>query len=237
MRYAGGKNKFATKLANIIGSGDVLIEPFIGGGAMTAALAPSFRQVYSYDAQIDLVLMWQALLEGWIPPESVSKEEYYSLKNKNNSALRGFAGFACSFGGTWFGSYSVDPTPGSKQQNYAREARRLLLTKVQRMKNVVVDLEYYQNLVVWPGVTVYADPPYANAVTYRNPMEHNLDFNTREFWEIADKWVDAGAIVFVSEFDAPGDWPIVWEEERVRSMSNAKSYRNKTMVERLYCKG
>ena len=123
-----------------------------------------------------------------------------------------------------------DRTMHAKQDDF-------LLTKVQRMKNVVVDLEYYQNLVVWPGVTVYADPPYANAVTYRNPMEHNLDFNTREFWQIADKWADAGAIVFVLEFDAPGDWPIVWEEERVRSMSNVKSYRNKTMVERLYCKG
>ena len=234
MRYAGGKNNFATKLANIIGSGDVLIEPFIGSGAMTAELAPSFRKVYAYDAHIDLVLMWQALLEGWIPPSVVTKSQYESLRHANSSALRGFAGFGCSFGGGWFSSYSIDLKKG---QDYTLQAKNLLLRKVKRMKNVTVDIEYYQNLVIPKGATIYADPPYANAVTYRNPMEHNGEFNTREFWDIANRWANEGATVFVSEFDAPGDWPIVWEEERVRSMSNSKSYRNKTMIERLYCKG
>src|SRR5580765_3164549 len=184
MRYAGGKNKIANKLAAIIGSGDVLIEPFIGGGAMTAALAPSFNTVYAYDNHPDLILMWQALLEGWIPPSHVSEEEFYAIKKQHSSALRGFVGFGCAFGGTWFGGYSSHPN-----HNYCDEAKRLLLKKVKRMKNVIVDMEHYQNLVIPPGATIYADPPYADAVKYRNPLEPN-EFNSKEFWRIADKWAD-----------------------------------------------
>jgi DNA adenine methylase len=121
MRYAGGKNNFAIRLAYIIGSGDVLIEPFIGSGAMTAALAPNFNKVYAYDAHPDLVLMWQALLAGWIPPGEVSKEQFESLRHAHSSPLRGFVGFACSFGGAWFTGYSSHP-----DHNYADEPKRLL---------------------------------------------------------------------------------------------------------------
>lgn len=232
MRYAGGKNKFANKLANIIGSGDLLIEPFIGGGAMTAALAPSFNKVYAYDIHVDLVLMWRALLEGWIPPSNVSKTEYNRLKEQHSSALRGFVGFGCAFGGAWFSGYSVDLRTG--RQNYALEAKNLLLRKVKRMQNVVVDLEYYQNLVVPPGATVYADPPYANAVAYKSELKRD-EFNSREFWQIADGWADNGATIFVSEFNAPGGWSIVWEQERTIMLSYTTV--GETKVERLFCKG
>ena len=234
MRYAGGKNKFANKLANVIGSGKVLVEPFIGGGAMTAALAPNFEIVYAYDNHPDLILMWQALLAGWKPPDSVSKEEYYKLKKEHSSALRGFAGFGCAFGGIWFAGYSVDLRSG--RQNYAGEARRLLMKKVKRMKNVIVDMEDYRKLVIPTGAVIYADPPYANAVTYKNLLEPN-GFDSNEFWQVASKWADDGATVFVSEFEAPDDWLIVWEEERNRSMRNTDIYRANTMVERLFCKG
>jgi DNA adenine methylase len=233
MRYAGGKNKFANKLAAIVGSGEVLVEPFIGGGAMTAALAPSFDIVYAYDNHPDLILMWQALLDGWIPPDNVTEEEYYKLKKQHSSPLRGFAGFACAFGGAWMTGYSVDLRSG--RQNYAGEAKRLLMKKVKRMKNVVVDMEDYRNLVIPPGAIVYADPPYANAVHYKNPLEPN-GFNSKEFWQVASKWAE-NATVFVSEFVAPPDWIIVWEEERNRSMRNNDSYRGENMVERLFCKG
>lgn len=233
MRYAGGKNKFATKLANVIGSGDLLIEPFIGGGAMTAALAPSFDVVHAYDIHPDLVLMWRALLDGWIPPDNVTKEEFLSLRYAHSSALRGFVGFACSFGGVWFSGYSIDLRSG--RQNYALEAKKLLMKKIKRMRNVIVDMEDYRNLVVPPGAVVYADPPYYKAVNYRNPLQPE-GFNNTEFWQVATKWSEK-ATVFVSEFDAPDDWLLVWEEERNRSMRNTDVYRSESMVERLYCKG
>ena len=232
MRYMGGKHDFANELAIIIGSGDVLIEPFMGGGSMTTALAPSFRMVYAYDNHIDLVLMWQALLEGWIPPNKISREEYYLLKKQNNSALRGFVGFSCAFGSAWFGSYAFDDKGG---RNFAGEAKRILMTQIKQMKNVVVDLEDYRNLIIPPGVTIYADPPYGGTTGYRNPLDTN-DFNSREFWKIADLWAENGATVFVSEFNAPGGWTLVWEKERYERAQRTLTVRNK-VVERLYCKG
>jgi len=229
MKYMGGKAKIASKLAEIIGSGDVLIEPFMGGGSMTAALAPSFNKVFAYDIHIDLVLMWQALLAGWEPPSNVSREEYYKLKFDTNSALRGFAGFACAFGGDWFQGYAYNTI----RANYALEAKNLLRKKLRTMKNVVVDLEDYRNLVIPPGAVVYADPPYGGTQGFKTELNGG-EFNSNEFWNIASGWATNGATVFVSESNAPGDWDLIWEMERSRGL---RGKNDTPVVERLYCKG
>lgn len=223
MRYLGGKSKIAKKLATAIGGGDLLIEPFCGGGAMTAVLSQTFKEIKAYDIHEDLILMWKALKRGWIPPTSISELEYSDLRGKPSSALRGFAGFAgASWGGKWFGGYAR----GGKR-NYADEAHRSLMRDIKLMDNVEFEKEDYKNLFPPIGCTIYADPPYEETTGYAN------GFNNKHFWQKMDEWVDVGCRVFVSEYKAPSHWNIIWEMERTRDMKSKMTNAVK-ITERLY---
>lgn len=129
MRYLGGKSKIAKRLAaKILESTprrELLIEPFCGGGSMTAALAPHFKHVQASDISEDLILMWKALQEGWEPPQNVTEEEYKALRHAEPSALRGFVGFSCSFGGCWFLSWAKN----ARGDNYASQGHNSLKKK------------------------------------------------------------------------------------------------------------
>src|SRR3989304_388494 len=151
----------------------LLIEPFCGGGAMTAALAPYFSRVEASDIHVDLILLCQALQDGWIPPTVISEQEYAELKNAPSSALRGFVGFAgASWGGKWFGGYARGAL-----RNYADEAARSLLRDIQRMKNVRLVCQDYRAICLVEGAVVYADPPYALTTEYAHSC-----FDSKGFW-------------------------------------------------------
>ena len=208
MRYLGGKSKIARALAGVIGKGETLIEPFCGGGAMTAALAPQFVRVEASDTHEDLILLWKAIQAGWQPPREISEQEYARLKLCAPSALRGFAGFAgASWGGKWFGGYAR-----GGGRNYADEAARSLARDVEKISNVTFYHRDYINIKPQPGDVVYADPPYAGTTGYGKP------FSSEEFWEVMNYWTILGALVFVSEYKAPDNWACVWEQERTRDM-------------------
>lgn len=55
---------------------------------------------YFSDLNLDLILMWQALQNGWKPPTELSEEEYKALRDAPPSPLRGFAQTQCTFGCT-----------------------------------------------------------------------------------------------------------------------------------------
>ena len=208
MRYLGGKSKIARQLAEIIGGGDLLIEPFVGGGAVTAVLAPRFNEVRAYDIHPDLILMWKDLQNGWEPPRTITEEQYAALKYAEPSALRGFAGFAgASWGGKWFGGYAR-----GDERNYADEAARSLARDIKKLGNVVFTRADYRTLTPSPESVVYADPPYAGTTGYGEC------FDSKEFWVVMDSWANSGARVFVSEYSCPVNWQVVWQKLRTRDM-------------------
>jgi len=204
MRYLGGKQRLASKFAHIIGEGELLIEPFVGGGGSLKALAPNFGEVRASDIHEDLILMWQALQNGWVPPDSVSEEEYKSIKNCPPSALRGFIGFGCSWGGKWFGGYAR-----YKDTNFAKQSKNSLLKTLPNIRNVSFSLTPYHLAVPPRGSVVYADPPYKGTTGY---AEGGFDHD--EFWKIMELWVENGVKVYVSELSAPDGWESVWSFKR-----------------------
>lgn len=110
MLYMGGKSRIAKELAATILSvtprRDIYIEPFLGGGNSFLQLAPHFKIRFAGDVHEDLMLLWKAVQDGWQPPNTLSETDYKALQYAKPSALRGFAGFGCSFGGKWFGGYA-----------------------------------------------------------------------------------------------------------------------------------
>lgn len=223
MQYMGGKSVIAKKIAAIIGGGDILVEPFVGGAAMTTALAPVFAHVRAYDIHPDLIELLNAVKGGWLPPENVTEEEYRELRGQAPSALRGFAGFALSWGGKWFGGYARGGV-----KNYAAIGSRSLKKSAASFSNVTFARSDYRDITIPAGATVYCDPPYAGTTKYAG------EFSSREFWGVAKGWAAQGARVFVSEQHAPEGWDILWEEDFTRKMASSKIF---TAKERLYFMG
>ena len=172
---------------------------------MTTALAPHFERVEASDTHPDLILMWQALQKNLRMPSSVSEEMYESYREGEPGAIRGFVGFACSFGGKWFGGYAR-----SGQRNIADEASRSLVRDIRKMLNVSFMCRDYREIQVTATDVIYCDPPYADTTEYRET------FNSREFWEVAKQWSLIGASVYVSEYRCPYGWETLWENERTQ---------------------
>ena len=226
--YLGGKHRQSKHIASLIAeaSGGDYWEPFLGGGSVAAAVArtQSFGTMHLSDAHLDLVLMWRALLDGWLPPEHVSDDEYQALKGAPSSALRGFVGFGCSFAGKWFGGYSRnargDDYPGAAARGLAKKVGPLL-----EVSTVSATHQNYEAVRPVPGDVLYLDPPYANTTGYSTGS-----FDSTAFWSWAQRHAERGVHVFVSEFTAPDGWVPVWSVER----SVTADEQTKTNTEHLY---
>lgn len=231
MRYLGGKSKIAQRIAAVILSAvqerGTYIEPFIGGGAVFEVLAPRFVRTRAGDIHPDLMMMWQAVARGWMPPSVVTEDQYRWLKSQSPSALRGFAGFCCSFGAIWFGSYAR-PSASEADRNIADEASR----SVVRMRPLLerADLRHcsYEAWDVRAGDVVYCDKPYEGTTPYdgTDPFDHP------RFWRVADNWIEAGAHVFVSEYSAPSHWNCLAEATHKQHVAGGQNYTVTT--ERLF---
>ncbi|MEV4939608.1 DNA adenine methylase [Streptomyces zaomyceticus] len=216
MKYLGGKSRIASHVERLVSASSsergCYIEPFVGGAATFSRLAPHFQTASGYDVVPDLVMMWQAAIDGWTPPTELSVDEYTELRTAEPSPLRGFAGFGCSYGGKWFGGYARDKTGrvGRDGLPYSevRTSARTVTRQAAQLRNATVTLADYRDVLVPRDAVVYADPPYAGTTGY----EAADPFDTAEFWKTAEGWATGGATVLVSEHCAPAPWVRVWEK-------------------------
>lgn len=198
MRYLGGKHKVkkwlaATILPRVQGR---LFEPFHGGLSATVALQPYCAS----DAFKPLVDLVKAVRGGWLPPEDITKEEFYALRG-GGTLEETFSRFACSFGGDWNGGYAKNRDPKTGRIfSYAPGSRTALLRKIAKTKNVNFCHRDYLWIDAKPGDTIYCDPPYAGTTSYgTGPFNHEL------FWDWCRWQASHGVLVFVSEFSGPSD--------------------------------
>ena len=203
----------------------VVYDPFVGGGAVAAELSRHFSEVRMSDTHTDLVMLLDAVVGGWVPPEEISEEEYRELRDESPSPLRGFAGFAGSFGGKWFGGYAR-----GAGRNYAAEpCRNLAKMKAQFDKTTAsARCISYKDLTPRDGEVVYCDPPYLGTLGYGGTEA----FDHQTFYEVVEGWVRQGVRVYVSEYTAPAHWTQLFEVEHRVSVSLAKD--RKGSVEKLF---
>lgn len=212
MQYMGGKSQIAKAVAEAIladtTSRDLYIEPFVGGGSVFAALAPHFKRSIASDFNLDVALMWAGVRDGsFDPPTEVSKELYDSLKNAESSALRGFVGIGCAFGGKWFGGYAKS----TQSQNYALSSGNSVRRKAPAFRGAaaVRHCSYDAIKTVTPGMVLYLDPPYAGTTAYTGVEGQ---FDSERFYDIAEGWARRGADVYVSEYGVGRSWDLIWEK-------------------------
>lgn len=231
MKYVGSKERHAKEIIPIIlegrTEGQLYVEPFIGGASIISKVKGNR---IGADAHPFIVELWKAVRDGWIPPTSVSEEEYRQAKEtKELNALTAFIGFGCSYSGKWFGGYARGNDAKGQPRNYADESCRAVLKKAKGLEGCDLRNCTYSDLDIPENSIIYCDPPYAGTTKYSTG-----NFNSEEFWEWANSKVQQGHKVFVSEYTAPTDWECVWSKQVNNTL--AKHTGSKQGVEKLFTK-
>ena len=224
MKYLGGKARLASEIVPIIESfrptkDSAYFEPFLGG----CNILPLIKGVrHGSDVHPDLIMLYQEMQNGWRPPQKITEDDYQKLRKSEPSALRGFVGFSCSFGGKWFGGYAR-----SGDRNYAKEGYNSLIKAFAKIDN---DCHFtctdYLDLQIPDKSLIYCDPPYKGFTKFKSGA-----FNDTVFWDWVRK-ISEHSTVLVSGYQAPEDFRKVWERERNLELQTTKT--NKKRVERLY---
>jgi DNA adenine methylase len=235
MQYLGGKFRIKDKIASIINGleGDMYVEPFCGACWVGAEVNKPVR-IFS-DVNKYLIAMWQEVQKGWSPPWKVTEEEYNDIRDDyraNGSRypdyLKGFVGFAGSYGGKFWGGYARDP---NSNRNYIANASASLVKLIPRLETAkFIHQSYSQvfgNLMkLSQKVVVYCDPPYEGTTKYYGVA----DFDHVGFWHNV-KVVSSKHYVLVSSYDGP--FTSIAEFETRLDMNGLRE----TRVERLYGTG
>lgn len=224
MRYLGGKARIGKKIAVILDdyinrNNADYYEPCVGGGWVTSYLQTKGPK-YLSDINEDLILLWQALQKGYIPPEYISEEEYKAAKSLEPSAYRGFVGFACSWGGKWFGGYAR-----GEGRNWASEGSRSLQKKIVKINNAIFQHKSIYDIRPKNAV-IYIDPPYFGTTEYKDKFDHNV------FWPYIRE-ISQDNKVFVSEYIAPDDFKCV-AAFNTKTDLNVRGDQKEPRIERLF---
>lgn len=251
MRYLGGKSQLARWIVDAIradlGAKPVseIVEPFMGGGAVTLALRHAFPTVpiYATDAMPGLAEMHAAVVQGWTlgdatPADHAEVTKRFRAGGGCTSPRDVALLTACSWGGKpgagiarpW---YRPSPPMPRKKEGTLDAFNVLWCPKWRAAFDgtpyAFEPLDYREALQrVREGALVYLDPPYANTEAYPQAPR----FDSAEFWCKAQECAARGAHVYVSELKAPeGVARIVAERTRVRQINKANPV---DLVERLY---
>lgn len=206
MQYVGGKQKSGgAQIAQAINAIIKALglrsycEPFCGGLSVTQRIVAPERK--ASDACAALICLYQRLQGGWVPPLSLSKEEWLELKAANDPSnpLTAFAGFGLSLFGSWFGHYAPLSTRNHKRIPSAVAAAESLQRKLSKCKDVRFSCTDYRGQPL--ADIVYCDPPYDGRLQYPAVGA----FDSGSFWE----WARAQSrttLLAVSEQQAPADF-------------------------------
>jgi len=238
-QYFGGKIKIGKEISKIIlehelsikGNNDsTYFEPFIGmAGVFRHVVNEGCRECIGCDKHEDLIIMWECVKNGWVPPKQVSREQHLELKNGNPSALRSFVGFGCSFMGIFFSGYTEKSVLNSYNQIIS--ISNILQGKdVSFLKNSDYNTHNPHNM------TIYCDPPYTESYKSNNMVKQFKKFDHDLFWKTMREW-SIDNLVFISETTAPSDFFCIWEKKTGKNFYRKNGFykEKKGRTERLFC--
>lgn len=211
--------------------GDYLdyIEPFVGFcGVMVHFGSDSnrTRSMIGYDANKDVIEMWNALKQGWKPPTKCSKQRYNELKHStDHSAERGFLGVACGYSGIFFAGYRDKLNYKTGTESSIEMTSRSVNKTATYLDRVTFRNKRYEQLAPKNSL-IYCDPPYENN---KYSSEFFVNFDSRKFWYTMRLW-SKDNIVIVSERIAPEDFKCIWKSK----IDVIHSNKVKNEVEKLF---
>lgn len=189
MKYMGSKARFAKAIYAKIcelspRNGRPWVEPFAGGMNMICEIPNEDGLRYASDINEYVVEMFKAGANGWIPPNSMDKNEYNEIRNDfkaNGGRFEkfeiGYAGIAASYCGKWFGGFAgVVDTKSSGVVDYYGQSHRTFIKQCKKLKGVFFASAPYDEIQIPENSIIYCDPPYEGTTKYKD------DFNHLKFW-------------------------------------------------------
>jgi len=229
MKYMGSKARHARELLDIVLAdrkpGQWYVEPFVGGANMIDKVDGNR---IGGDFNPWVACLWQAVADGWVPPDVVTEDEYKTAQAERKvDARTAFIGFGCSYSGKWFGGYARGDDSKGKARNYCSESKRNIMNQAAALHGVKFYHSSYDALPMPDQSIIYCDPPYQGTTGYATGA-----FDHGKFWQWCRNRVMDGHKVFVSEYTAPDDWVSVWEKQVNNTLT--KDTGSKKGVERLF---
>ena len=241
MRYLGNKQKYGKEIYNAIveditgglfGGGRELpknwVEPFVGSGGMIENVPPTFNR-YGNDKNKYIIAMHKAVQNGWLPPDSISEDEYKHIKDNKDSyppELVGFVGFACAFGCVFFDSYAKGVENGIVR-DYLMDSKKALKLSKPQLQTVVFTEGDYRSINIPDNSIVYCDPPYEGVRSGYGQGK----FNHQEFYKWLGKIKSDNVQVYLSEYKKPKGGVLVWQKDVSVTVNTTKTTAR---TERLY---
>lgn len=225
MRYMGSKRLIAKYIVPILEEArdneyTYIVDLFAGGFNLIDKV--SGKRIAN-DIDPYITSLFKALQRGWEPPEEVSRELYYDIKNNKDKypkELVGFVGYGCSFGGKFFGGYAGEylHSDGTIRYHY-KETRRSVIKQVSKLLNVEIQNTSYDKVEIPKNSVIYCDPPYYGTTKY----DSNTDaFDHERFWKWCRDMSVSGHKVFISEYNAPDDFECIWEKAKTSTIAREK---------------
>lgn len=229
MHYLGSKARHAHEIIAFTQSkrkpGQTYVEPFVGGGNMMCRVPSDLGPRIGNDYNFHMVqLLDQLGNHGWVPPETMDEKAWGKIARSKEpktageaAALYAFAATGPTFGSVWFGAWAND-YEGKEGTRY-RQARDAAL----KDQPGLVGVKFYdrlngggdyrnltKNQLIPPESVIYCDPPYVGTTGYDGAHETILvgegsknEWKAFDFWKWADRLVDQGHTVYVSEYSGP----------------------------------
>lgn len=242
MKYMGSKARLAKYILPIIlkniKDGMYYVEPFVGGANMIDKVEGCSR--IGSDVNPYLIACLKALAIGWIPPMEITRDVYNEVRSAYNGKsdryqdyYTGYIGFSGSYGGRFFeGGYAgTVVTKTGTIRNYPMEAWNNCMRQAELLRDVTFVCCEYNNLdLADKNCVIYCDPPYRGTKEYARS-----GFNSDKFFDWCREMAKDGHKVFVSEYEAPDDFELLWEKDVSSSLrSNHIISGNKVSTERLF---
>jgi DNA adenine methylase len=221
--YLGSKARHAAEITSITLAGrkpgQAYVEPFVGGGNVIVKVPQEQGPRIANDLNAHMVALLDALgNKDWVPPETMTESAWKKImkwkaeehRSWEDMALFAFAATGPTFGSMWCGGWAKDEAPKPPGTRY-RQARENCLRDAPGLKGIKFHSGPFDAFDFPPESLVYCDPPYFGTAGYdgatqKIPVGESLaknNWSAKKFWVWADKLVDAGHTVFVSEYMGP----------------------------------
>lgn len=229
MRYMGSKARLAKHILPIIlanrKDNQLFYDAFTGGGNLIQFVD---GDRIGNDINEYVITCLDAASKGWMPNEFYSEDDYQQARLGNfEKHIKGWIGFACSFGGKFFGGYTRSKDSKGNDRDMQGEQYCYALKQFPKLKGVKFTCGDYRDTQLPDNTLIYCDPPYRGTTEYKHG-----GFNHDAFYQWCCDMVDLGHEVFVSEYNVTHPrFKCVFEKAQKSSVRRADDVVN---CERLY---
>ncbi len=233
MKYMGSKQRIAKYILPIMldearkNNIKTWVEPFLGGANVIDKVPDDEFKRFGVDINPHTIQSLIAIRDYVDKlPDEVSEEYYKSLKGKEPDPITSWIRFVASFGGKFENGYAREK--GSDSTTFIGYGKRNAQKQSPFLQNVDLRQGSYEQFYTLSGCLIYCDIPYKGTTSYKTEK-----FNHDEFWGWC-RHVSKNNIVFISEYEAPDDFEVVWEGDIKTNFASQRNEHTHKATEKLF---